>query len=42
MADDIKAVNRFIAAGKSDDSNNSTQTDMDYIQYAFFIRAAHE
>ncbi|KAI0688019.1 hypothetical protein BC835DRAFT_341400 [Cytidiella melzeri] len=33
MADDIKAVNRFIAEGKSDDSaTNSIQVDTDYIE----------
>ncbi|KAI0092305.1 hypothetical protein BDY19DRAFT_592991 [Irpex rosettiformis] len=33
MADDIKAVNRFIAAGKLDaSSSNSTQVDTDYIE----------
>lgn len=37
MADDIKAVNRFVAAGKSDDSaTNSTEVDTDYIEYAPF------
>lgn len=39
MADDIKAVNRFIAAGKSGSSDNSTQVDTDYIEYvALYLR----
>ena len=33
MADDIKAVNRFVAEGKSDSpDSNSTQVNEDYIE----------